>query len=137
MIEKITIATRDHNELINITDRVKEIVSQSNIKNGLAVIFIPHTTASLAINENEPGLVSDIKKTIRLISTAARISGGFEHDKIDHNAAAHIGATLLEPSISLIIEAGNLVLGTWQQIFFIEFDGPKTSREIFIKIISD
>lgn len=130
MIKKITIQTRSRAELLDITSKVEEAVRESKVKSGVCHIFVPHTTAALTINEN-----ADPSVRIDLIDSLERLvpfDGGYEHT--EGNAAAHIKSTMVGTDKSILIEGGELNLGTWQGIFFCEFDGPR-KRTVFIKIV--
>lgn len=129
-MEKITIKTSQRTELTDITDRVQDAVSKSKIKDGVCFLYVPHTTAGLLINENaDPSVKSDI---LRALSEIAPQDADYSHS--EGNSDAHIKSSLLSQSLTLFIEAGRITLGTWQGIFFLEADGPR-SREIWVKII--
>ena len=118
-------------ELIDITDRVRGLVKESGITDGICVISTRHTTCSIIINENERGLRSDI---LGMLEKLIPQDQNYTHDQIDNNAHSHLRAILLGMSEIIPIEDGHLVLGTWQSIFFVELDGPR-SRTINIKIL--
>lgn len=125
------IQTTTRTELIDITDRVRAVVKESGIKEGICVISTRHTTSSIIINENERGLRNDI---LGLLETLVPENKSYAHNQIDNNADAHLRAVLLGNSVTIPIEDGHLVLGTWQSIFFVELDGPR-NRSVTIKII--
>jgi len=129
-VEKINLKTNSRIELIDITDRVLNIVSKSKIREGICFVFCPHTTAGLAINENaDPSVKRDITHTLnKLVPEGA----GYAH--AEGNADAHIKSSLFGSSLTIFIEEGSLALGTWQGIYFCEGDGPR-SREVWIKIV--
>jgi len=130
MIHKISINTKSHTEFIDISSEITSIVKKSDVKNGMAVIYIPHTTAAITINESaDPAVVSDI---INTLENLVPWSGRYRH--VEGNAAAHIKSAIMGSSVNVMIEDGSLSLGTWQGIFFCEFDGPR-SRKIIINII--
>lgn len=110
-------------EILDITRNVGEIVSKSGAKNGLAVVYTPHTTASVIINENEKGLVEDIKETLAKIVPR---SAGYKHDRIDNNAHSHIKAVIVGNSRVIPLVDKKLALGTWEHIFLADFDPPRT-----------
>jgi len=119
-------------EFIDITLRLKEIVSTSFIKTGTCLIYVPHTTAAVTINENaDPSVQADIISTLKKI-----IPDSWPYKHLEGNSPAHIKASLIGSSVAIIIEGGDLVLGTWQGIFFCEFDGPR-SRKVYVKLFSD
>lgn len=129
-MKKIIIQTRSKTDLSDITDEVEKAVRESKIKDGICIIFAPHTTAALTINENaDPSVREDILSELnRLVP----FNGRYRH--MEGNAAAHIKSSIVGCSKSIIVENGRLSLGTWQGIYFCEFDGPR-QREIWIKII--
>ena len=131
-MEKIKIKTESHTELISITDKINSVVSKSQVKDGICYLFCPHTTAGLTINENaDPSVQTDINNTLnRLIPHNANYSHA------EGNSDGHIKSSLLGVSLNIFIENGALVLGTWQGIYFVEGDGPRT-REVWVKIMSD
>jgi len=125
-----SVKTSKREEFLNITDKVNEQVRNSGIKNGLCIIYIPHTTAAVIINESaDPDVVRDI---IKRLSTIIPGNGDYAHS--EGNSDAHIKSSIIGNSRTVIIENGRLLLGTWEGIFFCEFDGPRT-RKVFLKII--
>ncbi len=125
------IQTTAQTELIDITDRVRAIVKESGIKDGICVISTRHTTSSIIINENERGLRADI---LDILESLVPENKNYAHNRIDNNAHSHLRGVLLGMSEVLPIEDGHLVLGTWQSIFFVELDGPR-NRSVIVKII--
>lgn len=116
--------TSSPRQVLDITNEVAEIVAKNDIRSGLCTVSVPHCTCAVYINEHEEGLVHDVLTLIgRLVSDEE-----WYHDRIDHNASAHLGATLLGNSVQIPVEGGNLVLGTWQRIQLIELDGPRHRR---------
>jgi secondary thiamine-phosphate synthase enzyme len=133
MLKSFKVQTRAHNELVDITGEVQNIVASSGTKSGLCVVYVPHTTAGVTINENaDPAVRHDI--IMELTKFVPEHDRGYRHG--EGNSAGHIKSTLFGSSISIIIDNGHLVLGTWQAIFFGEFDGPR-HRTVHIKIIKD
>jgi len=129
-IIKIDIRTENYFEFIDITAEIKKSVRSSTKESGIAIVFTPHTTSGVTINENaDPSVKSDI--TNFLMKNYTRESY-FRH--LEGNSPSHILSSIFSPSLTLIIDKGEIVLGTWQGIFFCEFDGPR-ERKIFIKII--
>ena len=129
-MEKISIETHLHTELIEITRRVQETVEKSKIKNGICFLYIPHTTASIFINENaDPSVREDIESHLQRLVPER---GNYQH--LEGNSPGHIKSSIIGSSLSIFIENGGLLLGTWQGIYFAEFDGPRR-REVWIKII--
>jgi len=124
-----TLRTTARCEMIDITDRVAALVKESGIQDGSCLVFVPHTTAAVTINENaDPDVPRDILASLdRIIPLSDR----YRH--AEGNAAAHIKASLFGASQTVFIESGRLVLGTWQSFFFCEFDGPRT-RQVLIRL---
>ena len=128
----IKVRTHKKVEFIEITRSVEEVVKENKIKEGICVIFSPHTTAGLLINENaDPSVRKDI---ISQLEKLVPQDGRYSH--LEGNADAHIKSSLLGNSLNLIIHEGELILGTWQGIYFCEFDGPR-ERKVYLKLISD
>lgn len=129
----ITISTSKKHELIDITSQVEEIVKNSKVKEGICYIYVPHATAAVTINENaDPNIQTDIIKAINKIVPE---HDNYLHDSIDNNAAAHIKSTLIGVSTAIPISNGELQLGTWQDIFLCEWDGPRNHRNVIVEII--
>lgn len=130
MIRFITIKTSRETQFIDITGEVEKFVIESGVKEGAVNIFTKHTTTAIIVNENEPGLLRDYEKLVEFVPRGR----GYEHDRIDDNAHAHLRSVLLGPSKVVPIIEGNLALGTWQRIFLAEFDGPRV-REVIAQVI--
>ncbi len=127
----MNIRTTGRTELIDITDRVRAVVLENGINDGIVIISTWHTTSGIIINENERGLKNDI---IDMLERLIPENMNYVHNQIDNNAHAHLRAVVLGMSETLPIEDGHLVLGTWQRIFFVELDGPR-SRTVNVKIL--
>jgi len=127
-MQKIKIKTNYKSEIIDLTKEIKEAVIKSGIKEGIAVVFCPHTTANVIIFEN-----SDASLKRDLLSTLKEVIP--QKDYNHSNARAHLKAAFLRSNLSLIVDNGNIVLGKWQGIYLVELDGPR-EREIFIKVIN-
>ena len=128
-MEVLEVKTRSRTEMANITYQVQAVIEQSGITEGTAVVYTPHTTAAITINESaDPDVVRDI-----LYETEKIIPFSDNYHHLEGNSAAHIKSSLFGASETLIIENGRLQLGTWQGIFFCEFDGPRR-RKVWIKI---
>ena len=126
----LEIYTSSHSEMIDITDKIREIVRKSGIKGGICTIYVPHTTAAITINENaDPSVKKDI-----LIELNKIVPWNDKYTHMEGNAAAHIKAAVIGSDRTVLIQNGDLVLGTWQGIFFCEFDGPR-SRKVIVEII--
>jgi secondary thiamine-phosphate synthase enzyme len=132
MIRTFQIKTSKRTELIDITSSVQEVVRETGIKEGTCIIFIPHTTAGVTINENaDPSVAQDILMELNKI---VPLENQYRH--MEGNSPAHIKASLLGCSQVVFVESGKLLLGTWQGIFFCEFDGPR-NRKVHVKVISN
>jgi secondary thiamine-phosphate synthase enzyme len=130
-MEKFSLRTGGQTQLIDITAQIQKIVSASAIRAGVCHIFVPHTTAAVTINENaDPDVKSDM---LMEINKVIPFSDTYRH--LEGNSAAHIKASLFGNSETVIIENGNLQLGTWQGIYFCEFDGPRT-RYVWVRLTS-
>jgi len=129
------IKTKGFNDIINITEKISEIVEKSGIKEGICLISCPGSTCGFTTLEYEKGLIDDLKKALEKI---APMNNNYEHCKKwgDCNGYAHIRSALINPFLTLPIENGKLALGTWQQVVFIDFDNRAREREILIKIVS-
>lgn len=128
----LNIKTNTHTEMQEITDRVQEAVSDSGVEDGICMLFVPHTTAAVTINENaDPDVVRDFIKELDKI---VPWDDGYHH--FEGNSAAHLKASIIGFSEYIIVENGRLQLGTWQGIYFCEYDGPR-SRKLKIKIMED
>ncbi len=128
----VEVKTQSRVEFIDITGRIEAVLEESGVKEGICLIFVPHTTAGVTINENaDSDVVHDMLKGLEEI---VPFSNRYLHR--EGNSAAHIKASLIGSSESVIIENGRLRLGTWQGIYFCEFDGPRT-RKVSVKIIED
>jgi secondary thiamine-phosphate synthase enzyme len=130
MMKEISVKTSSRVELIDITHLVEKVVSESKIKSGLCTVYVPHTTAAVTINENaDPSVRKDI---IAELNKIVPFDDNYSH--LEGNAAAHIKASIIGSSETILVNGGNLVLGTWQGIYFCEFDGPR-NRKVMTKII--
>lgn len=132
----MSIKTHAKDEIIDITDKVQDIVSKSGIDNGLACIFVAGSTAAVTTVEFEPGLVKDLNEAMdRLYPKGI----DYDHHRRwgDGNGHSHVRASLVGPSLTVPIVDGRLLLGTWQQIVFLEFDNKPRSREVAVQIVGD
>lgn len=126
----LDVKTQSKDEFIDITSSVKNVVTHSRVKNGVCYVYVPHTTAGVTINENaDPSVRSDILLALRDI-----VPDSLPYKHMEGNSPGHVKSTLVGCSASVLIDDGRLSLGTWQGIFFCEFDGPR-NRKVFIKII--
>jgi len=130
--QELTVRTHNRIELVDITAQIQKFIRDHKVESGLLVLFVPHTTAAITVNENaDPSVQRDILAELnRLIP----LTCSYQHT--EGNSAAHIKSTVIGPSQTFIIEGVQLALGTWQGLFFCEFDGPRT-RKVWIKIVPD
>lgn len=126
----ITIASQQRVALIDITARVRTAIGESGVRDGLAVVYTPHTTAAITINENaDPDVAGDL---VAALDTLVPLQAGYRH--AEGNSAAHVKSSLVGASETLIVTGGAPLLGTWQGIWFCEFDGPRR-RQVHIKVL--
>lgn len=126
--------TLDKFQLIDITSDVERAVRESGVKDGIAVVHVPHATAGILLNENEDGLVQDI---IRFLKELTRPGDEWQHNRIDDNAHAHIGSSIIGSSRVIPVVNGSLYRGTWQNIFLVEMDGPRSRRQVIVTVIGE
>ena len=132
MLIKLNVNTSKHTQMLDITDKVQQAIKDSGVKDGICTVFIPHTTAAVTINENaDPDVVRDFTMEINKI---VPWEDGYYH--MEGNSAAHLKSSMIGFSEQVIIDNGRLVLGTWQGIYFCEFDGPR-NRKVYVKIMGE
>lgn len=132
MLKKINVRTKSRTEFIDITREIRRIVKESGISDGIVTVFIPHTTAAVTINENaDPDVGKDFFKKLNLL---VPVEPFFQHS--EGNSDSHIKASLMGFSVQVPVRNNSLVLGTWQSVYFCEFDGPR-SRRVFITITGE
>jgi secondary thiamine-phosphate synthase enzyme len=131
---EIRLDTQMRKQLVDITERVASAISHGGIRDGICLIHSMHSTSALIINEDESGLRADILKKV---SEDFPPGMGWQHDRIDDNADGHLAGAFIGPSLTLPVKDGHLVLGTWQAIFFLELDGPRTGRRILVEIMGE
>ena len=133
---KIRFSTQGNVDIVNLTERVARNLEETGLGKGLVNIFVPGATAGVATMEYEPGLVEDFSELIERLVPKDK---GYLHNEthLDRNAHSHLRATLLGPSLSVPFENGELALGTWQQIIFVDFDNRPRKREVIIQIIGE
>jgi len=129
-VERVDTSSKE--EVLDVTNLVEKAINKSGVKEGVAIVFLKHTTAALCINEAERGLMDDILKTF---STLVK-ENKYKHDEVDRNATSHLRSILILPSLVLPVSGGSLQLGTWQRILMIEFDGPRR-RELYVQVIGE
>jgi len=132
----VRLATRKEGEIVDITDKVQTIVENGTIQNGVVFLFVPGSTAALTTIEYEPGLLVDLPSILERIAPS---DGSYEHEKRWHdgNGHSHIRASMIGPDLSVPFERKKLMLGTWQQIVFIEFDVRPRDRTVIVHSIGE
>ena len=131
-LSEFSVKTGGTTDWINITGEVQKKVASSGVNEGICVVFIPHTTAAVTINENaDPDVPRDVNFALNLISPDRK---EFHHS--EGNSAAHTKTSLVGPSLTIIVTGGKLLLGTWQGIWFNEYDGPRT-RKVHVRVMGE
>ena len=131
MFHTLTVRTGSRTEFLDLTGQIQEAVRESGVQEGLCHLSVPHTTAAVTINENaDPSVKADILMVLNKI-----ISDKEPYRHLEGNSPAHIKASLIGPQLTLLVSGGRLVLGTWQGIYFCEFDGPR-SRSLHLKVVA-
>jgi secondary thiamine-phosphate synthase enzyme len=132
MIRQLRVKTNSKTELVDITQGVQRLVTESGIRTGLCYVYVPHTTSGVTINENtDPNVGRDILKELNKV-----IPFDDNYGHTEGNSAAHIKSTIVGVSKAVMVEEGRLALGTWQSIFYCEFDGPR-DRRVYVKVMKD
>lgn len=130
-MREFEVKTQAREELMDITGKVREAILSSGVTNGICTVYVPHTTAGVTINENaDPSVRQDILMTLRKI-----VPDSLAYKHSEGNSPSHVKACLVGSSVNIIIDEGSLALGTWQGIFFCEFDGPR-SRKVYLNVLS-
>ena len=131
MIKQLRVKTSSRTELVDITAGVQRLVAESGVRSGVCYVYVPHTTSAVTINENsDPNVGRDILKELNKV-----IPFDDQYGHSEGNSAAHIKASLVGVSETVMVEEGRLALGTWQAIFFCEFDGPR-DRRVQVKVMA-
>ncbi|MCP8304918.1 MAG: YjbQ family protein [archaeon] len=130
---EIDVSTKDRTELIDISSYVGDHVHKSNINFGFCLVFTPHSTVAIVVNEHEGGLMQDI---IRKVKEEFPKGTGWFHDRVDDNADSHLASTFIGPSKVFPVKDGALVRGTWQNIFLLELDGPRR-RKVIVEVMGE
>ena len=126
---EVSVRTRTHTQFVNIDHEIQQAVTTSGVTSGVCTVFVPHTTAGITINENaDPDVTRDMEL---ILERCVRWEGGYAH--AEGNAAAHVKASMMGFSQQVLIKGGRLQLGTWQSLYFCEFDGPRT-RKVWVHI---
>ncbi len=130
MTKTLTIETGSKTELIDITHDIEEVIQSEGVDDGVCVVFVPHTTAAVTINEHaDPSVKTDI---VMVLNKIVPWKEAYRH--LEGNSPAHIKASIIGPSEIMVVEGGRLKLGTWQGVFFCEFDGPRT-RRVHVRLV--
>lgn len=134
--ESFQIKTNGYNDTQNITEQINKIISRAGINNGIALVSCPGSTAGITTIEFESGAVADLKRTLEKIAPE---NGEYQHNERWHdgNGYAHVRSALLKPFFSVSVIDGELVLGTWQQIIFIDFDNKSRTRKIYVQVTGE
>ncbi|HDD64153.1 MAG: hypothetical protein B6U94_06340 [Thermofilum sp. ex4484_79] len=131
---ELRISTSRRLELVDITYEVEKAVRESGIKNGMCLVYAPHATAAIIANEHESGLMEDMLTKIR---EDYPHDGKWKHNLIDDNAAAHLASAFIESARIFPVKDGRLIRGTWQNIFLLELDGPRSVRRIVVEVMGE
>ena len=132
--KELTLSTSKRLELVDITYEVERVVAESGIRNGICLIHAPHATAAIIANEHESGLMRDI---LTKVEEDYPRDGRWLHNRIDDNAAAHLGSAFISSTRIFPVRDGRIVRGTWQNIFLLEMDGPRSFRRVVIEVMGE
>ena len=132
-LKEFILPTKKRRELLDITDMVNSAVRDSRVSNGMCVVYTPHTTMGIVVNEPEDGLLKDF---LSKVSEDFPDNGKWYHNRIDNNAAAHLASMYLGNAKVFIVNGNKLLLGTWQSILAVELDGPRT-RRVYVQVMGD
>jgi secondary thiamine-phosphate synthase enzyme len=128
-LQKLKVQTSDRNEMVDLTDRLLQVVRSQNITEGMLIVYVPHTTAAVTINENaDPDVKSDL--LAKLSALVPQREAYYQH--AEGNSDSHLKAAMLGHAVTVLVEGGRLVLGRWQGVYFCEFDGPR-QRDLLVK----
>jgi secondary thiamine-phosphate synthase enzyme len=131
-LEHETLQTSKRNEMVEITARVQKLVDRERVRSGMVIVYVAHTTAAITINENaDPDVKTDLLQKLELLIPQNETY--YQHD--EGNSDAHLKASLVGHSVTLLVEGGKLQLGRWQGVYFCEFDGPR-ERRVLVKVVS-
>jgi secondary thiamine-phosphate synthase enzyme len=132
MIRQLRVQTKSRTELVDITQGIQRLVTESGVRSGVCYVYVPHTTSGITVNENtDPNVGRDILKELNKV-----IPFDDQYSHNEGNSAAHIKSTIVGVSKAVMVEEGRLALGTWQAIFYCEFDGPR-DRRVLVKVMKD
>ena len=133
-VEEFYVSTKAREEVVVVTDKVESIVARSGVKNGIALIYVPHATAIITANENEPRLKEDILNKLRSLFPRG---AGYRHDEIDDNANAHLANLFVGFHLVMPVVDGRLRRGTWQEVMLVEMDGPRSRRSVVVVVLGE
>ncbi len=133
-VKELRYTSRRQVEVIDITSDVESAVNESGVKNGIVLVFAPHATAAIILNEDESGLLKDIEDKILELFPRR---GNYRHNLIDDNANSHLASAFLGQSKVIPLVNGSLIRGTWQNILLVELDGPRASRRVVVEVIGE
>jgi secondary thiamine-phosphate synthase enzyme len=133
-VEEFYVSTKAREEVVVVTDKVESIVARSGVKNGIALIYVPHATAIITANENEPRLKEDILNKLRTLFPRG---AGYRHDEIDDNANAHLANLFVGFHLVMPVVDGRLRRGTWQEVMLVEMDGPRSRRSVVVVVLGE
>ena len=134
LFEEIIFGTKRREQIVDITGDVRAIANRWGVQNGILLVFAPHATASIVLNEAEPGLERDILALFRLIAPE---DGDYFHNRVDRNAHAHLRSVAFPPYVPIPVKNGKLLLGAWQRILFVENDGPRAQRRVIVQYVGE
>lgn len=130
-LQTIAVRTTARNEMLDVTDRLAKVARSNNVLEGMLVVYVPHTTAAVTINENaDPDVKHDMLRKLKTL--VPRHEGYYRHG--EGNSDSHVKTSLVGNSVTVLVERGRLVLGRWQGVYFCEFDGPR-EREMMVKVV--
>jgi len=131
--EDVRVSTKNRTEVVDVTADVEEVMRRSGVINGICIVHTLHSTTAIIVNEHESGLMKDIVKKVQQDFPKGV---GWLHDRVDDNADAHLASSYIGPTRIFPVREGGLVRGSWQNIFLLELDGPRT-RKIMVEIIGE
>jgi len=133
---RLQIATSGHDQMLDITPRVREVIVASGIRDGLVCVFVAHSTAAVSVSEYEPGLVEDVRLAAERIAPAR---ADYAHNRLnaDDNAHSHLRSLVIGPSVTVPLVDGALTLGTWQRIVLLDFDTHARTRTVWVQVLGE
>jgi len=134
LTKQLITKSSERRQLIDLTSEVTRFVHETNVREGICIVSVPHATAALIVNEHEAGLLNDLLAKIEALFPE---SAPYDHNAIDDNADAHVAATFLGHNRTFPVSHGKLIRGTWQNLFLVELDGPRSRREVVVQVIGD